>query len=81
MTTILYFKRNISIILNQGSPLGIEITLYTFVEIKDLKDNNIWYKFNDRNYNIEKPQFNSKYVVGLFYIKEDFLLNSKDNFE
>ena len=49
---------------------------YSYVKV-----NNIWYKFNDRNYYIEEPEFESKYVVGLYYIKEDFIINSKNYFE
>ena len=49
---------------------------YSYVKV-----NNIWYKFNDRNYYKEEPEFESKYVVGLYYIKEDFIINSKNYFE
>lgn len=41
---------------------------YSFVKIKD-----IWYKFDDNNKVIdfkETPEFDSKYIVGLYYIKE-----------
>ena len=39
-----------------------------------VKTNNEWYKFND-NQPVEKeiPEFDSQYVVGLYYIKEEFI--------
>jgi ubiquitin C-terminal hydrolase len=42
---------------------------YSYVRIKG-----IWYKFDD-NKPVEKesPEYNSKYVVGLYYIKENLI--------
>ena len=42
---------------------------YSYVKIK-----NRWFKFDDDIYYEEKPNFNSKYVVGLYYIKNNFKL-------
>ena len=43
---------------------------YSYVKVR-----NIWYKFDDRNFYKETPKLESKYVVGLYYIKEDFIQN------
>ena len=37
-----------------------------------VKVNNTWLKFDDRHVSEETPNFNSKYVVGLYYIKNNF---------
>lgn len=39
---------------------------YSYVNVK-----NKWYKFDDNNYKEESPNFNSKYVVGLYYIRDN----------
>lgn len=39
---------------------------YSFVKIND-----IWYKFDDENFEKENPNFNSEFVVGLYYISSD----------
>ena len=42
---------------------------YSYVKIKD-----IWYKFDDdKPVEKESPDYNSKYVVGLYYIKENLI--------
>lgn len=38
---------------------------YSYVKI-----NNSWYKFNDKEVSTEEPNLESKYVVGLYYIRE-----------
>ena len=38
-----------------------------------IKISNKWYKFNDKKVIEEIPNFSSKYVVGLYYIKNDYL--------
>ncbi len=42
---------------------------YSYVKI-----NNKWFKFDDETIYEEKPKFFSKYVVGLYYIKNNFKL-------
>jgi len=39
-----------------------------------IKISNKWFKFDDHIYYEERPNFNSKYVIGLYYIKNNFYL-------
>ena len=63
------------------SNLNTEYTLYAINKCKgntkdsghyisyiNIQDN--WYKFNDENVSQSNPKFDSKYVVGLFYIRK-----------
>lgn len=43
---------------------------YSYVKIS-----NNWYKFNDKIVTKENPDFSSKYVVGLYYLKNDVLID------
>lgn len=38
-----------------------------------IKISNNWFKFNDKQVTKEIPNFSSKYVVGLYYLKNDYL--------
>lgn len=64
------------------SNLNTEYTLYAINKCKgntkdsghyisyiNIQDN--WYKFNDENVSQSNPKFDSKYVVGLFYIRKE----------
>ena len=42
---------------------------YSYINIS----NNEWFEFNDEHTSRVEPSFNSEYVVGLFYVKKDYL--------